>query len=169
MTGKPYLGHADYLEGPHDVLDRKLIDAAQGYDLTLITHKAISARPSPAPSVITGCRPSFRRTFWTSRRGCAAVGFANRRPGESGLALPIRGDLGFRPRTDKAMIGRVQVQEGIRPGVTAFSLGLGHWANGAADGHRWSDHSRRYSPGHRRPRQRRHAGGPGLAIPAWWT
>jgi hypothetical protein len=27
----------------------------------------------------------------------------------------------------------VKVIEGIRPGVTAFSLGRGHWANGSSD------------------------------------
>ena len=33
----------------------------------------------------------------------------------------------------KPMIGKVRIQEGIRPGVTAFSLGHGHWAYGAGD------------------------------------
>ena len=31
------------------------------------------------------------------------------------------------------MVGRLKVIEGIRPGVTAFSLGHGHWAYGAKD------------------------------------
>ena len=30
------------------------------------------------------------------------------------------------------MIGQVRVQEGMRPGVMAFSLGHGHWAYGAS-------------------------------------
>jgi anaerobic selenocysteine-containing dehydrogenase len=33
----------------------------------------------------------------------------------------------------KAVVGKVQVTEGIRPGVITFSLGHGHWAYGAAD------------------------------------
>jgi anaerobic selenocysteine-containing dehydrogenase len=33
----------------------------------------------------------------------------------------------------KPMIGKVKIQEGIRPGVTSFSLGHGHWAYGAGD------------------------------------
>ena len=33
----------------------------------------------------------------------------------------------------RPMIGEVKVLEGLRPGVVAFSLGFGHWANGAAD------------------------------------
>ena len=33
----------------------------------------------------------------------------------------------------KPMIGRLKVIEGIRPGVTAFSLGHGHWAYGSRD------------------------------------
>lgn len=31
------------------------------------------------------------------------------------------------------MVGKVRVTQGIRPGVTAFSLGHGHWAYGASD------------------------------------
>ena len=33
----------------------------------------------------------------------------------------------------KPMVGRVQVIQGIRPGVISFSLGHGHWAYGASD------------------------------------
>ena len=62
----------------------------------------------------------------------------------------------------KPMIGKVRVIQGLRPGVVAFSLGFGHWANGAGpmviDGVAipW-----RCPPGHRHPCQRRHAPGPG--------
>ncbi|MCS6825892.1 MAG: molybdopterin oxidoreductase, partial [Caldilinea sp.] len=38
-------------------------------------------------------------------------------------------DLG--PLGRKPVEGRVKVIEGIRPGVVSFSLGFGHWANGA--------------------------------------
>ena len=31
------------------------------------------------------------------------------------------------------MEGKIKVTEGIRPGVTAFYLGMGHWAYGASD------------------------------------
>jgi hypothetical protein len=31
------------------------------------------------------------------------------------------------------MIGKVRIVEGLRPGVTAFSLGHGPWAYGASD------------------------------------
>ena len=45
------------------------------------------------------------------------------------------------------MIGQVRVMQGIRPGVAAFSLGHGHWANGAGeviiDGVRVAGDSRR--------------------------
>lgn len=38
-------------------------------------------------------------------------------------------DLG--PLGKKPMKGKVKVRQGLRPGVMAFSLGHGHWANGA--------------------------------------
>ena len=41
MTGKPYPAHAHYMEGPVDVLGRKLDDEAKGFDLTLITYRHI--------------------------------------------------------------------------------------------------------------------------------
>jgi anaerobic selenocysteine-containing dehydrogenase len=31
------------------------------------------------------------------------------------------------------MRGKVKVVQGLRPGVVAFPLGFGHWANGAGD------------------------------------
>jgi anaerobic selenocysteine-containing dehydrogenase len=37
------------------------------------------------------------------------------------------------PGRKKHMIGKVRIVEGLRPGVTAFSLGHGHWAYGASD------------------------------------
>ncbi len=30
------------------------------------------------------------------------------------------------------MIGQVRVEQGLRPGVVAFSLGFGHWAAGSS-------------------------------------
>ncbi len=68
MTGKTYLPHADFMDGPTDCLGRKLDDEAKGFDLTLITYKAIMRRPSPGPSPITGSWPSIRRTSWRSPR-----------------------------------------------------------------------------------------------------
>jgi anaerobic selenocysteine-containing dehydrogenase len=35
--------------------------------------------------------------------------------------------------TKKAMIGKIKVTEGIRPGIVGFSLGHGHWAAGSSD------------------------------------
>ncbi len=46
MTGKPYLGHADYIEGPQDCTGKLINDEAQGYDFTLITYKTISQTKS---------------------------------------------------------------------------------------------------------------------------
>ena len=46
MTGKPYLGHADFVDGPRDCLGRLIQDQPAGYDLTLITYKAITQTKS---------------------------------------------------------------------------------------------------------------------------
>jgi anaerobic selenocysteine-containing dehydrogenase len=41
MTGKTYLPHADYIEGPRDCSGNLIEDRALGYDMTLITYKSI--------------------------------------------------------------------------------------------------------------------------------
>ena len=46
MTGKPYLGHADFVEGPVDWAGNLIKDREAGYDLTLITYKAITQTKS---------------------------------------------------------------------------------------------------------------------------
>ena len=56
MTGKPYLGHADYFEGPQDCTGKLINDEAQGYDFTLITYKTIIADQIPDHrQLLAGC------------------------------------------------------------------------------------------------------------------
>jgi anaerobic selenocysteine-containing dehydrogenase len=131
MTGKPYVGHADYFEGPQDCLGRLLNDEAQGYDLTLITYKTISQTKSrtisnywldallPENFIELSVTDGQRLGLKTGDQ-VKVVCVSN----EAGLW-----DLGHGQK--KPMIGKVHLQQGIRPGVVAFSLGFGHWAYGA--------------------------------------
>jgi anaerobic selenocysteine-containing dehydrogenase len=133
MTGKPYVGHAHFIEGPTDVLGRKLDDEAKGFDLTLITHRVISQTKSRTggnywllalyPENFIDLSPvDARRLKLTDGDQVKVVSPTN----EEGVW-----DLGNGHK--KPMIGKVRVVEGLRPGVTAFSLGHGHWAYGAGD------------------------------------
>ena len=62
-------GHAHFIDGPRDVLGRKLDDEAKGYDMTLITHRVISQTksatrellaPGPVPGKCRGHLPLRR-------------------------------------------------------------------------------------------------------------
>jgi len=132
MTGKTYLPHADFIDGPQDCLGRKLDDEAQGFDLTLITYKAIFCTKSRTisnywlsalyPENFIEISPvDARRLNLADGEKAKVVSASN----EEGVW-----DLG--PSGKKPMIGEIRVKEGMRPGVVAFSLGHGHWAYGAS-------------------------------------
>jgi anaerobic selenocysteine-containing dehydrogenase len=131
MTGKPYPAHAHFMEGPTDVLGRKLDDEAKGFDLTLITHRVISQTKSRTPGNYW-LEALYPENFMDiSPVDAKRLGLSNGDRVKVISATNEEGvwDLGHGHK--KAMIGKVRVQEGLRPGVTAFSLGHGHWAYGA--------------------------------------
>jgi tetrathionate reductase subunit A len=131
MTGKTYLPHGDYVTGPNDCTGKIVDDRSNGYDLTLITYKAISQTKSRTAG-----------NYWLSAlypENFVEVSAADaaRMDLKSGDRVKVVSasntegvwNLGFGRQVP--MIGKVMVMEGIRPGVVAFSLGHGHWANGS--------------------------------------
>lgn len=133
MTGKPYVPHACFMENPTDVLGRKLDDEAQGFDLTMLTHRVIMQTKSRTPG-----------NYWL--QALYPENFIDLSPVDArrlGLKDGDRvkvisptnpeGVWELFPGEKKPMIGKVRIVEGLRPGVTAFSLGHGHWAYGAGD------------------------------------
>lgn len=130
MTGKPVLGMAAYLPIA-DSLGRPL--APKDGDLQLITHREIFHTKSrtagncwlrelfPENSVILNARDARRLGLETGER----VRIVSDSNPDGVWELPSFGK--------KPMVGKVQVIQGIRPGVISFSLGHGHWAYGASD------------------------------------
>ncbi|NTU48392.1 MAG: molybdopterin oxidoreductase, partial [Syntrophobacteraceae bacterium] len=131
MTGEPYLGHADSIDGPLDCTGKKLEDEARGFDMILITYK-------------TSCQTKSRTggNYWLqavypengiemSPVDAGRLGLSDGDKVKVVSASNEEGiwDLGHGRK--KLMIGRIRIREGIRPGVVAFSLGHGHWAYGA--------------------------------------
>jgi len=133
MTGKPYVGHAHFMDSPTDCLGNKLDDEAKGFDLTLITYRHIAQ-----------CKSRTSGNYWLqalypenfidiSQADAKRLGL---RDGDRVRVISITNeegvwDLGHGMR--KPMIGKVKTTQGIRPGVVAFSLGHGHWAYGAGE------------------------------------
>lgn len=130
MTGKPVLGVAAY-SSIADSLGRSLVH--KNGDLLLITHREIFHTKSRTPgnpwllelfpenSVLVNARDARRFGLRTGDR----VRIVSDSNPDGVWELPNFGK--------KPMIGKVQVIQGIRPGVTSFSLGHGHWAYGASD------------------------------------
>ena len=133
MTGKPYLPHADYVEGPCDCTGKLIDDVPAGYDMTLITYKAIAQTKSRTGGNYWLQAVYPENFIEISPVDAKRLGFAEKDLVKIVSATNPEGiwDLGNGIR--KPMIGHIRIQEGIRPGVTAFSLGHGHWAYGARE------------------------------------
>jgi tetrathionate reductase subunit A len=133
MTGEPYLPHADYVAGPADCTGKLINDAAAGYDMTLITYKAITQTKSRTvgnywlqavyPENYIEISVADAKRLGLSQRDRVKIVSATNEEGIWDLGNGLR----------KPMIGHVLIHQGIRPGVAAFSLGHGHWAYGATE------------------------------------
>ena len=129
LTGQFLAGTPTYLpivDGLGNSLDHK------GATLTMITNRSMLATKSRSISNywLTDIQPE--NVIEISERDAAQQGL---KTGDqvwigSGGNPESRWDLG--DGKTKAMIGRVQVTNRIRPGVITFSLGYGHWAYGAS-------------------------------------
>jgi anaerobic selenocysteine-containing dehydrogenase len=133
MTGKPYMPHAHFMESPTDVLGRKLDDEAKGFDLTLLTHRVIMQTKSRTPGNY------WLQALYPENFLDVSPVDAKRLGLSEGMLVKVvsptneAGVWDLAPGVKKPMIGKVRIVEGLRPGVTAFSLGHGHWAYGAGD------------------------------------
>ncbi len=131
MTGKPYLPHGNYVQSPLDCTGKPIEDVAAGYDLTLVTYKAVSQTKSRTggnywlqavyPENFVEISAADSRRLGLKDGDVVKVISASNPDGVWDLANGNK----------KPMVGKVRVTEGLRPGVTAFSLGHGHWAYGA--------------------------------------
>ncbi len=133
MTGKHYIPFAKVIDTPLDCLEKPLEDREQGYDLHLITYKAI-----------TQCKTRTSGNYWLKAIhpenfievpsiDAARLNLKNGDLAKISSRSNPDGVWNINANTQKYMIGKVKVTEALRPGVIAFSLGYGHWANGAAD------------------------------------
>jgi anaerobic selenocysteine-containing dehydrogenase len=133
MTGKPYLGHADFVTGPRDCAGGMIEDGKLGYDLTLITYKTISQTKSRTVSNYWLQALYPENFIEIAASDSQRLGFKDGDLAKLVSASNPEGVWDFGNGSKKAMIGKIKVKQGIRPGVVAFSLGHGHWAYGAGD------------------------------------
>lgn len=135
MTGEHFSGVTRYIEPGRDSLGNLVSqqDEAEGYDLHLITYRTMLQTKSRTPgnywlraieptnSVIINSRDASRLGL---QHGDLVRVTSKTNP--EGMI-----DLGNGEKVP--MDGRIEVMEGLRPGVIGFNLGYGHWAYGAND------------------------------------
>lgn len=132
MTGTRWPGVATYLP-VMDMLGREIHDEADGYDLHLITFREVTQTKSR--TVVDYWLNAILDTnhVLLNAQDAARLGL------QEGDRVRVisksnpKGVWDLKNGREKPMVGVVKVIEGIRPGVVAFSLGRGHWANGASD------------------------------------
>ncbi len=130
MTGTRLGGMARYYPVA-DSLGRPIPDA--GFDLNVITHRVIEHTKSR--TVANGwLRELLPENFLqVSRADADRLGLRSGNLVRVESATNPTGVLDLRNGETIQMVGRVKVSEGVRPGVTAYSLGFGHWAYGSRD------------------------------------
>jgi tetrathionate reductase subunit A len=132
MTAKKLAGVATYLP-IMDVMGREIHDETEGYDLHMITYREISQTKSR--TVVDYWLNAIQDTNHVLLNSKDAGRLALKDGDEVRVTSKSnpQGSWDLENGTRKPMVGAVRVIEGIRPGVMAFSLGRGHWANGASD------------------------------------
>jgi tetrathionate reductase subunit A len=131
MTGKPYHPHADFIPGPADCAGNLIKDREAGFDMTLITYKFITQTKSRTGGNYWLNAVYPENYVEISSHDARRLGLKYGDQVRILSASNTDGDWDLGNGTRIPMQGKVKVLEGIRPGVVAFSLGHGHWAQGA--------------------------------------
>jgi anaerobic selenocysteine-containing dehydrogenase len=132
MTGKNLYGYARFVPPQLDVTGKPVEDGPD-YDLRMITHREIMQTKSrtsgnywlnallPENAVIMNAGDAER------------LGFKEDTLVKIVSASNPQGEWDLQNGTVVAMVGKVKVVQGMRPGVISFALGFGHFAYGGVD------------------------------------
>lgn len=131
-TGQHYPGVAKYLPIT-DYHGRTVNDAADGYNLQLITHRTISQTKSRTNGSYWLLALMPENSIIVSATDAARLGLRDGQNVRVVSATNPDGVWDLGNGQVKPMEGSVKVTQGIRPGVISFVLGFGHWATGGAD------------------------------------
>ncbi len=131
-TGKKHPGFATYVP-VRDYLGREPDELRKGYDLTLITHRTITHCKSRtiADPWLTPLMPE--NAVLINPEDAKRLGLTDGELVKVVSATNPSGEWDLGAGNKKPMIGKVMFTQTMRPGVTSFALGFGHWATGAVD------------------------------------
>lgn len=131
MTGKTLPGYATYIPPGLSSLGEEIVDT--GYDLTLITHKAINMTKARTISNYWLLSLMPEGPIWINAQDAEQLGIQDGDRVKIISASNTEGVWDLQDGTQLPMIGPAKVVQGMRPGVISFALGYGHWASGARD------------------------------------
>ncbi len=131
-TGKKNRGHAQYVP-IRDFHGHEPAKLREGYELALITHRSIVHTKSRtiADPWLSPLLPT--NGILLNPVDAKRLGLTDGQMVKMVSATNPSGEWELGAGRKKAMIGRVTFTHTMRPGVTSFVLGFGHWATGAAD------------------------------------
>jgi anaerobic selenocysteine-containing dehydrogenase len=131
-TGKKNLGYAVYIP-IMDYHGKEPEALRKGHDLAMITHRTISQCKSRtiADPWLTPIMPE--NGFLVNPEDAKRLGLKNGDLVKVVSASNPSGDWDLGAGKKKPMVGKVIFTQTVRPGVTSFALGFGHWATGATD------------------------------------
>ncbi|MBI2419045.1 MAG: molybdopterin-dependent oxidoreductase [Ignavibacteriales bacterium] len=132
ITGKKYAAVATAFPQTNS-LGKEMMDEKEGFDLHLITFRDIhfTKSRSIADQWLTAIKPENNIVV-------NSVDAKRLNIKDDDLVKVVsksnpNGEWDLKNGRKKPMIGKVQVIEGIKPGVIGFCLGFGHWAAGSSD------------------------------------
>ena len=133
MNGQYYNGIATYVPDVTDCTGKKVDDSAGGYDLTLLTGKTIQHTKSRTNGSYWLLALEPENGLKINPIDAKRLGFKDGDRVKVVSASNPDGVWKLGALGDMPIAGKLQVTEGIRPGVVDFSLGSGHFASGSRD------------------------------------
>jgi anaerobic selenocysteine-containing dehydrogenase len=131
MTGKSMLGYPAYTPPGMSSIGEEIVD--NGYDLNLITHKAITMTKARTVTNYWLLSVMPEGPVWINSQDAQRLGIAEGDLVNISSASNPEGAWDLHDGSQKPMSGKAKIVEGMRPGVISFALGYGHWASGARD------------------------------------
>ena len=132
ITGKGFPTVATYLPIT-DSQGNQLGDEKEGFDLNLITYREMAQCKSRTISNYWLLSLLPENFILLNSQDALRLGLRNGDRVKITSKTNPEGVWDLKEAGTKPMVGTLKVIEGIRPGVTAFSLGHGHWAYGAGE------------------------------------
>lgn len=132
ITGKGFSSVATHL-AIMDSQSNQIEDKKEGFDLNMITYREMAQCKSRTVSNYWLLSLLPENFILLSSADAGRLGLRNGDSVKVVSKTNPEGEWDLKEAGKYPMVGKVKVIEGIRPGVTAFSLGHGHWAYGSRD------------------------------------